>query len=61
MNKMNKTQVRKELKKQGYVYLEGLSLSENIERLATIKQGFKQAAKVSFYTDWYQAHTLMRW
>lgn len=51
MNKMNKTQVRKELKKQGYVYLEGLSLSENIERLATIKQGFKQAAKVSFYTD----------
>lgn len=48
---MNKTQVRKELEKHGYVYLKGLSLSENIERLVTIKQGAKQEAKVSFYTD----------
>lgn len=51
LTKMNKTQVRKELEKHGYVYLKGLSLSENIERLATVKQGAKQGAKVSFYTD----------
>lgn len=57
---MNKTQVKKELEKHGYVYLKGLSLSENIERLAIIKQGAKQGAKVSFYTDWYQAHTLKK-
>lgn len=48
---MNKTQVKKELEKHGYVYLKGLSLSENIERLTTVKQGNKQGAKVSFYTD----------
>ena len=48
---MNRTQVKKELEKYGYVYLKGLPLSENIERLATIKQGAKQGAKVSFYTD----------
>lgn len=48
---MNKTQVKKELEKHGYVYLKGLPLSENIKRLATIKQGAKQGAKVSFYTD----------
>lgn len=49
---MNETQVRKELEKHGYVYLKGLSLSENIKRLATVKQGAKQGARVSFYTDW---------
>lgn len=48
---MNKTQVKKELEKHGYTYLKGSSLSENIERLTTIKQGAKQGAKVSFYTD----------
>lgn len=48
---MNKTQVRKELEKHTHVFLKGLSLSENIERLATVKQGAKQGAKVSFYTD----------
>lgn len=48
---MNKTQVKKELEKYGYVFLKGLSLSENIERLTTIKQVVKKEAKVSFYTD----------
>ena len=49
--KMTKTQIKKQLKKHGYFYLDKLTKEENHKRLNTILKGFHQQAKQSFYNN----------
>ena len=48
---MTKTQIKKQLKKHGYFYLDNLTKEENYKRLITILKGFHQQTKQAFYND----------